>query len=81
MEVDIYVRAVLSLVFVVGLILGCLALYKKFFMGKISVNGREKRMQLVENLYLDRQNRIVIVKKDDAELTILISPQGSQIIK
>lgn len=81
METDIYIRAVLSLAFVVGLIFGCLAIYKKFFMGKNSFGSKEKRMHLVETLYLDRQNRVVIIKKDDEEITILISPQGSSVIK
>ncbi len=81
MEAEIYVRALLSLAFVIGLIFGCLAVYKKFFMGRSSVTGKEKRMQVIENLYLDRQRRLVIVKKDDEEITILISPTGDTVVK
>ena len=81
MEISILIRAVLSLVFVVGLMLGCLALYKKFFLGKSPVTGKAKRMQVLEYLYLDRQRRMVIIKKDDEEITILLGQNTETVIK
>ena len=81
MEIESIIRAVLSLVFVAGLIFGCAAIYKRFFMGKSSVVKKDRRMEVVEYLYLDRTRRIVIVKKDGEELTILLGQNGETVLK
>lgn len=81
MEIEVIIRAIVSLVFVIGLMLGVLAVYKRFFLEKNVISGREKRMQVLEYLYLDRHRKLVIVKKDEEEITILIGAESEQIIK
>lgn len=40
-----------------------------------------RRLRVVETLYLDPKTRIVIVARDDALHTILLSAQGVQVIE
>lgn len=81
MEIEYAIRALLSLIFVAGLIFGCAAVYKKFFMGKSSVTKKDRRMEVQEYLYLDRSRKLVIVKKDGEELTILLGQNNETVIK
>lgn len=82
MEAELFFRALLSLLFVVGIIFGAFAVYKKFFLEKnLLAKGKPKRLKILENLYLDRNRKIVIIEKDGKEITILLGTNSETIIK
>jgi len=82
MDGELLLRAVLSLIFVVGIIFGSFAIYKRYFMDKnLLAKGRAKRMKVLEYLYLDRNRKLVIVEKDGVEMTILLGQNSELVIK
>lgn len=69
-----YLRAVIALAFVIGLIFLCAAAVKKTGLDKkLTGNiGGTKRLTVVETMYLDPKRRVVIVKCDDKEHVLLL---------
>lgn len=81
-EIFTYARAVLALVFVIGLIFLLAALVKKTGLDKrIIGNVAAKRIAVTETLYLDPKNRLVIVKKEGKEHLLLLSASGNLLIE
>lgn len=82
METALLLRAFLSLIFVVGVIFGSFAVYKKFFMDKnLLTKGKPKRLKVIEHLYIDRNRKIVIIEKDQKEIAILLGQNSETILK
>ncbi len=76
-----YARALAALVFVAGLIFFLGLGLKRFGLDKrIIGNKGPARLQLVETLYLDPRHRLMIVRQDDKEHLLLISPAGDMLI-
>lgn len=74
-------RVLAAFAFVIGLIL-LLSWLLKYFRGSAlleKVQG-ERRLQLVEQLYLDSRHKLVLVKCDAVEHLLLVGTQGSQVV-
>jgi flagellar protein FliO/FliZ len=73
-ESFIYLKTILALIFVIGLIFLFAAVVKKTGLDKkLSGNlGGAKRLSVVETMYLDPKRRIVIVKCDNKEHVLLL---------
>ena len=83
MEFTTYLRFVLVLVLVVGLILGLAWAVKRFGLtGALQGSlGRKRRVTIVETAALDGRHRMVLVRRDDVEHLLLIGPNTSQVIE
>jgi flagellar protein FliO/FliZ len=81
MEIDLVIRAVFALIFVVALIGGTAWAFQKFALGKNFMNnGAPKRMKIVEYLMLDAKRKLVLVKKDKEEILLLLGDSSQQVI-
>ena len=77
-----YLRFAAALVFVLALI-GAAAYALRAF-GLVSLVGRrptDRRLSIVESLLIDARRRLVIVRRDDKEHLILISPTGETLVE
>ncbi|MBE6452024.1 MAG: hypothetical protein E7012_00845 [Alphaproteobacteria bacterium] len=78
-------QAVLSLVFVVGLLLLCLWLFKfceqkslKLQFSRLQKNNRH--IHIIEKYMLDTKNKIVLLCCDDIDYLLLLSPTHTQVL-
>ena len=83
MEFTTYLRFVLVLILVVGLILALAWVVKRFGLtGALQGSlGRKRRLSTVESTALDGRHRVVLVRRDDVEHLLLIGPNTSQVIE
>ena len=71
---DLTIRALLSLVLVLGLIAGTGLLARRFGVGggfALRKSSR-RRLGLVEQISVDNRRRLVLVRKDDTEFLLLV---------
>jgi flagellar biosynthetic protein FliO len=82
METESLTRALLSLVFVLGLI-GLLAWGLRKMEGTRLARSMKagRRLQVVEQLYIDPKNKLVLARLDDREHLLLVNPQHSVAIE
>lgn len=81
MEVD-FLRAFLSLAFVVVLMIGVAQLMRRMpQLQKYFGSAEAARMSVVASLVLDARHRIVIVRIDGAEKTFLLSPENAMEVR
>jgi flagellar protein FliO/FliZ len=74
-----WARTVFALIATLGLILG--AAYGARRLGMLQANGQAaKRLRITESLMLDPRRRMVIVRCDDREHLILLSPAGDILV-
>ena len=79
---DVYVKAIASLVFVLGLIAGAAYLARRFGAAGGGLLGRGKRrLSLVETLPLDSRRRLLLVRRDDTEHLLLIGGAGDVVVE
>ena len=83
MDFGTYLRFVVVLILVIGLILGLAWVMKRFglsgaFQGSL---GRKRRLGIVESAALDGRHRVVLVRRDDVEHLLLVGPNTSQVIE
>ncbi len=78
-----YIKFVLALVFVLGLIGGFAILAKRAGLGNRGpvVRGKSKRLSIIESMSLDPKRRVVLIRRDDAEHLVLLGIQNEQIIE
>ena len=78
-----YLKFVLALVFVLGLIGGFAILAKRAGLGNRGpiVRGKSKRLSIVESMSLDPKRRVVLIRRDDAEHLVLLGTQNEQVIE
>jgi flagellar protein FliO/FliZ len=76
-----YLRFVLALVLVLGLIALFAWLIKRFRIGAFAGGAGSGRLRVVESLALDPRQRLVIIRRDDLEHLILIGPDGGRLIE
>jgi len=80
MSWDVYVKAIGSLVFVLGLIAGAAWITRRFGAAGGAMLGRNKRrLGLVETLPLDNRRRLLLVRRDGVEHLLLIGG-GSDLV-
>ena len=79
----VYLRAILALLFVIGLIFICAAVIKKTGLDKrLSGNiSGARRLSIVETMYLDPKRRVVIVKCDTKEHVLLLGGTSDLLIE
>lgn len=79
MESTSFLQAVASLLVVIGLILLTAWVLKRFSIGGLSSNTfkpkADKRLKLVETLWLDARYRLVLVEDGVKSYTIMLGPQ------
>ena len=82
MDFDSYVRFVLALVFVLGLI-GLMAwLAKRFGMApRVKRTSSERRLQIVETAALDGKRRLLLVRRDDTEHLLMLGATGDVVVE
>jgi flagellar protein FliO/FliZ len=71
---DLTIRALLSLVLVLGLIAGAGLLARRFGVGGGLVlrKGQRRRLGVVEQLTIDNRRRLILVRRDDTEFLLLV---------
>lgn len=84
MDIDGYLKFVLALAFVLGLI-GLLALLlRRYGPGSVMVprrKGQGRRLRIVEVAAIDARRRLVLVKRDDREHLILLGANSELLIE
>ena len=78
-----YLKFVLALVFVLGLIGGFAILAKRAGLGNRGpiVRGKSKRLSIIESMSLDPKRRVVLIRRDNSEHLVLLGIQNEQIIE
>lgn len=79
MEYTELLRALASLILVLGLIAGLAWMWRKFgsgttIGGTLSGNPQKRRLSVQGSLALDGRNRAVLVRRDDVEHLVVIGP-------
>ena len=80
---DVTIRALLSLVLVLGLIAGAGYLVRRFGVqgGLVLKRGTRRRLGVVEQLTVDNRRRLVLVRKDDTEHLLLVGGGADLLIE
>lgn len=83
MELDLYLRFVLALIFVLGLIGLVTWLVRRFGLaGRLAPSGgRQRRLDVVEALPLDGKHRLVLLRRDTVEHLVLIGTTADLVIE
>ena len=77
-----YMRVLMALLFVVGLIyFAGLMARRTGFDKRLTGNKGPARLKLVETLYLDPRRRLVIVQCDDREHVLLLAASGDLLVE
>lgn len=73
MENIVYLRFVISLVLVIGLMLLVLWALRRFgFGGMVARPGSRRRLSLVESMAVDNRRRLLLVRRDGVEHLLLV---------
>jgi flagellar protein FliO/FliZ len=83
MDATTYIKAVLGLALVLGLIVGLSWLLKRLGFGDSLKGplGRRRRISTVEGIMLDSRHKAVLIRRDDVEHLVLVGPNTSQVIE
>lgn len=83
MEFDIYLRFLLALIFVLGLIGLLTWIVRRFGLaGRLTPSrGRERRLEVVEVLALDGKHRLVLLRRDSVEHLVLMGTTTDLVIE
>ena len=77
-----YLRFAAALIFVLALIGATAFVARAFgFLNPIQRKAGERRLSLIEGLSLDPRRRLVLVRRDDKEYLILLSPSGETVLE
>lgn len=77
-----YLRFVVALVFVLGLILMVNWLLRRFSpLAGRAIRGRDKRLEIVEIQPLDARRRLVLVRRDDQEHLLLLGQSTDLLVE
>jgi flagellar protein FliO/FliZ len=80
-ETDL-LRVVLSLAFVLALMGLLVWIIQKAKGSRFAENLKKgRRLQLVEQLYLDPRHRLLLVKRDGREHLMMLGPQSLQVVE
>lgn len=74
------VQYLLSFALVIGLLLALLYALKKLQRANPFVKGQHQRLHIVETLSVGPRQKIAIIRCDDQEFVVGLSPQGIQSI-
>ena len=81
METTNYLQFGAALIFVLALI-GAIALLLRAVGGLQFAQGRvgDRRLSITESLLVDARRRVILVRRDDEEYLVLLSPHGDVIL-
>lgn len=84
MDASTYLRFILSLVAVLGMIFAAMWGLRRWgggFLNASPVGGKSRRLALVESLSLDAKHRLVLVRRDDREHLLLLGATGDLVVE
>ncbi len=85
MDFDGYLRFVLALIFVIGLIGLFALLLRRYGPGMTGMvprrKGQGRRLQIIEIAVLDARRRLVLVKRDEREHLILLGANTEVVVE
>lgn len=83
MEFDVYLRFLLALAFVLGLIAALAWAARRFGFGSnfVALKGRNTRLAVVESLMLDAKRRLVLIRRDDREHLLILGPTSETVVE
>jgi flagellar protein FliO/FliZ len=76
-----YLRFVLALALVLGLILLLAWVLRRFGAGGLVRPGARRRLHVVESAMAGPRHRLVLVRRDDTEHLILMGPNGDLVVE
>ena len=76
-----YLRFVLALILVIGLILLLAWALRRFGFGGMVRAGAKRRLQVLETLPIDPRHRLVLVRRDDTEHLLMLGPTNDLVIE
>ncbi|HWT97140.1 MAG TPA: flagellar biosynthetic protein FliO [Terriglobales bacterium] len=79
MDGENYLRFILALVLVLGLLALAAVLLRRT--GLAPKLGRARRLSLIEALPLGPRHRLILVRRDNVEHLLLIGPQGDVVVE
>lgn len=81
MAFDSYLRFVLALLLVLGLIAILAWLLRRFGLGGAMRGSSQRRLQVVETTPIGPRHRLVLVRRDRVEHLLLLGPQGDVVVE
>ncbi|MFN0044681.1 MAG: FliO/MopB family protein [Alphaproteobacteria bacterium] len=83
MDMDVYLRFVASLAFVLALIAVAGWAVRRYGFGAYSTRGGKvaRRIAIVEQITLDTKRRLVLLRRDDVEHLVLLGTAGDLVIE
>lgn len=83
MEIDVYLRFLLALGFVLALIAVLAWAARRFgLMGKLTpTQGKSRRLSIVEVMALDARHKLVLLRRDDTEHLVLMGPSANLLVE
>jgi flagellar protein FliO/FliZ len=79
MDGENYLRFILALVLVLGLLVLAAVLLRRT--GLAPKLGRARRLSLIEALPLGPRHRLILVRRDNVEHLLLVGPQGDVVVE
>lgn len=76
-----YLRFVLALILVLGLILLLAWALRRFGFGGMARHGGKRRLQILESLAIDPRHRLVLVRRDDTEHLLMLGPTNDFVVE
>ena len=82
MDIDVYSRFLLALVFILALIGGLAWLARRFGLGGklVTSQGANRRLSIVEVMTLDSRRKLVLLRRDSSEHLVLLGPTSDLLI-
>ena len=83
MEFDVYLRFLLALAVVLGLIAALTWAARRFGFGggMLPMKARTSRLAVVDALMLDSKRRLVLIRHDEREHLIILGPAGETVVE
>ena len=85
MDASTYLRFILSLVLVLGMIFAAMWALRRWGAGFLNASpmggGKSRRLALVESLSLDARHKLVLVRRDDCEHLLLLGADGDLLVE
>lgn len=83
MDLEVYLRFLLALIFVLGLIGGLTLLARRFgFGGRMIVQaGQKQRLSVTEVRPVDARHKLVLITRDATQHLVLIGPTNSLVVE
>ncbi|NKB48481.1 MAG: hypothetical protein GKS02_03840 [Alphaproteobacteria bacterium] len=81
MDLVDFARFLLSFVVVIGLLAGLAWVLRRYGTGRITAAAGKGRLGVVEVSIVDAKRRLILIKRDDVEHLILLSPTAETVIE